>query len=62
MYLKIPFPIARRSNGDRQSGSSPGSSSSYTCTFPRFAPQWHFAAALAVTVAGPHRHCTGLPY
>ena len=39
---QIPFPIARRllkpmaSNGDCQSGSSPGSRSSLFCAFPRF--------------------------
>ena len=29
-----PLPVARRSDGDRQSGSSPGFSSSLLCTFP----------------------------
>ena len=29
-----PLPIARRSDGDRRSGSSPGSSSSLLCAFP----------------------------
>ena len=32
---KISIPITRRSNGDCQSGSSPGSSSSHVCAFPR---------------------------
>ena len=32
---RIPIPITRRSNGDCQSGSSPGSSSSLACAFPR---------------------------
>ena len=31
-----PLPVARRSDGDRQSGSSPGSSSSLLCAFPSF--------------------------
>src|SRR5574344_153307 len=33
-----PLPIARRSNGDCQSGSSPGSSSSFFCAFPGSLP------------------------
>ena len=35
----IPFPITRRSNGDCQLGSSPGSRSSLLCAFPRKTPQ-----------------------
>ena len=31
-----PLPVARRSDGDRRSGSSPGSSSSLLCAFPGF--------------------------
>ena len=31
-----PLPVARRPDGDRQSGSSPGSSSSLLCAFPSF--------------------------
>ena len=52
----IPFPITRRSNGDCQLGSSPGSRSSLLRAFPRKTPQWHHADSLAVTVAGPLRH------
>ncbi len=35
------LPIARRSNGDCQIGSSPGSGSSLLQTFPEFTFQWH---------------------
>ena len=51
-----PLPIARRSNGDCQSGSSPGFSSSLLCAFPGSLPVTYYADSLAVTVAGPRRH------
>jgi len=59
--IKIPIPITRRSNGDCQSGSSPGSSSSLARAFPGDMPQWRsweydlyfHAGSLTVTVAGP---------
>ena len=31
-------------------------------TFPRLSSQWHTMGLLPVTVAGPCRHFTGLPY
>ena len=53
----IPIPIARGSNGDWWSGSSPGSRSSCVCAFPEMLChlQWHICRALADTVAGPRR-------
>ncbi len=57
-----PLPIARRSNGDRYIGSSPGSESSLLQTFPRLSPQWHLMELLLITVAGPRWHYTKLPY
>jgi hypothetical protein len=56
------LPIARRSNGDCQIGSSPGSGSLLTQTFPEFSSQWHILRLLTNTVAGPRRPSTGLPY
>ena len=37
-----PLPISRRSNGDCQIGSSPGSGSQLPQTFPGFSSQWYF--------------------
>ena len=55
-----PFPVARRSNRNRRSGSSPGSSISLSGTFP-CSRTVAFAGSLAVTVAGPRRTLTGFP-
>ena len=57
-----PLPIARGYNGDWQTGSSPGSRSLLLQTFPRRVSQWHTLDSLPITVAGPRRHYTGLPY
>ena len=56
-----PFPVARRSNRNRRSGSSPGSSISLSGTFP-CSRTVAFAGSLAVTVAGPRRTSTGFPF
>jgi len=60
--VKIPSPSRVGKNGDCQTGSSPGSGSSFAQTFPRFSSQWHAMSSLPITVAGPRRHYTGLPY
>lgn len=69
-YPHNPLPIARRLRtvlelvpyyGDCCIGSSPGSDSLRLQTFPgRIPVAYH--GVLLITVAGPHRPFTGLPY
>jgi hypothetical protein len=60
-YSNNPLPIARGYNGDCQIGSSPGSGS----LLPQPSQDLRLSGnlgSLPITVAGPRRHYTGLPY
>ena len=57
-----PLPITRRSIGDCYIGSSPDLESSLPQTFPRFYLSGKPRGMLLITVAGPRRHVTELPY
>ena len=56
-----PLPIARRYNGDRPSGRSPGSRSSPSPPFPKPEPQWFIGGKLPATVTGSRRLLPNFP-
>ena len=61
ILVQISLPVARRSNGDCCTGSSPGSGSSRSQTFPRRQRRGKSVAVLPITGAGPRRHQPGFP-